>query len=67
MTLKNMPANRIMTFPVTIIGNAGTFTWPNVSLWRWSGDKVPTFTTGETTLVAYWNGTKCIVSVGPSF
>lgn len=64
INLTNLPANRVMTIPLTVVGKGGNLAWP--AALKWSNSEAPTLGTSYTNVVLYWDGTRLTGSVGQS-
>lgn len=64
IALNNLPAGRIMTIVITVVGKGGNLTWP--AALKWSNAEAPTLGTTYTNVVVYWDGSRLTGSVGQS-
>lgn len=64
IALNNLPAGRIMTVVITVVGKGGNLTWP--AALKWSNAEAPTLGTSYTNVVVYWDGSRLTGSVGQS-
>lgn len=64
LTVKNLPADRMMTGILNITGKGGVITWP--STLKWSNEQAPTMGKVTTTILLYWNGKTLLGQAGPT-